>query len=259
MLADLYENYETDNDEVIELPELEAAHRELINETIKEQIADPFDSNVNYVDEYFNMMEKQLDRAEENPDLRSQIVSDGKKFCQEVLGLLDKKYNLDLNDEELEDMNLEDLQPICCALYDFFTVHYARNLKKFFIKYIIQNIDTINDAMQSLKDKNDVVTTSMRGKLTDERAAIIIANLRKVIDYIDDLDLDGLEVLSYYNSDRYDIYIITNAINDLIIGENFVRPMFKMLTVDYEDENFTDVYISIESGLIKKFKKLALE
>jgi hypothetical protein len=156
-------------------------------------------------------------------------------------------------------MNLEDLQPICSAVYDFFTVHYARNLKKFFIKYIIRNIDTISEALQSLKDKNDVVTTSMRGKLTDERAAIIIANLRKVIDYIDDLDLDGMEVLSYYNPERYDIYIMTNAINDLIIGENFVRDMFKMLTVDYEDEHFTDVYISIESGLIKKFRKMVLE
>lgn len=259
MLADLYDDLEIDTDELIELPELQSIHRELIDESIKEQIEDPFDTNVDFVDEYFTLVNKQLDKSEENPDIRDQIISDARQFCMDVIKMIDDKYSLDANYDEIEDMNLETIKDFTYALYDFFIVHYGKNVKKFFIKYISRNIDTIDEALQSLKDKNDVVTASMKSKLTDERAARIIANLRTVIGYIDDLGIDGLELLGYFNPDRYDIYVFTNAINDLIVSENFVSKFFKVLTSEYEDEHFSEVYISIESGLIKKFKKAEVE
>ena len=259
MLADLYDDLEIDSDELIELPELQSIHRELIDESIKEQIEDPFDSTVDFVDEYFTLVNNQLDKSEENPDIRDQIITDARQFCMDVLKMIDTKYDLDVNYEEIEDMNLTDIKDLTYALYDFFIVHYAKNVKKFFIKYITRNIDTIDEALQGLKDKNDVVTTSMKSKLTDERAARIIANLRTVIGYIDDLDIDGLELLGYFNPDRYDVYVFTNAINDMIVSENFVTKFFKVLTSEYEDEHFSEVYISIESGLIKKFKKADVE
>ena len=220
MLADLYDDLEIDSDELIELPELQSIHRELIDESIKEQIEDPFDSTVDFVDEYFTLVNNQLDKSEENPDIRDQIITDARQFCMDVLKMIDTKYDLDVNYEEIEDMNLTE---------------------------------------QGLKDKNDVVTTSMKSKLIDERAARIITNLRTVIGYIDDLDIDGLELLGYFNPDRYDVYVFTNAINDMIVSENFVTKFFKVLTSEYEDEHFSEVYISIESGLIKKFKKADVE
>lgn len=259
MLADLYENYEYDNDELIELPELKALHQELIDESIREQIEDPFESTINFVDDYFMLMDKQLSQSDENPDLREQIITDGKKFCQDVIGMIENKYDLDVDEETLEEMNIEDIKELTYALYDFFIIHYAKNIKKFFIKYIIQNIDTINEALSSLRDKNDVVTTSMKSKLTDERAACIIANLRTVISYIDSLDMNGQDVLGYFNPDRYDVYTINNAINDMIIGDNFVGAFFKSLTMEYENEHFTELYTSISSGLIKKFKKMSID
>ena len=41
MLTDLVDNYDIDNDELIELPQLKDVHYELINENIKDQIEDP--------------------------------------------------------------------------------------------------------------------------------------------------------------------------------------------------------------------------
>ena len=256
MLAGILdEDYEIDTDELVELPELEATHRELIDESIKEQIEDPFESSVNFVDEYFTELEKQIERCDENPDLKAQIITDGKKFCQEVIKMVDAKYSLDIDDETIEEMDLESLMQLTYGIYDFFVVHYPKNLKKFFIKYIIQNIDVINEALMGSRDVNDVMVNSLKTKLNDERAARIIANLRTVIDYIDDLDLDGLEVLGYYNPERYDIYVLTNAIHDMTISENFVRGFFQVLTNSYEDDHYTEIYIAIESGLIKKFKR----
>jgi hypothetical protein len=257
MITDLLEDVEIDNDELIELPELKALHSDLIDESIKEQIDDPFESNVNFVDEYFSIFDKQIDNAEENPDLREQLESDAKRFCEEVLNMIDDKYELGIDDDEtLGEMNLEQIKDLTYAVYDFFVIHYPKNIKKFFVKYIIQNIDTIDEALSSLRNKNDVMTNSMKTKLVDERAAAIVANLRTVIGYIDDLDLKGMDVLAYFNPDRYEIYVLTNAIQDMVISENFVRGFFKVLNSEYEDGHFTEVYISIKSGLIKKFKKM---
>ena len=256
MITDLLDDVEIDNDELIELPELKSLHSDLINESIKEQIIDPFESNVNFVDEYFSIFDKQVENAEENPDLKEQLITDAKKFCEEVLDMVDNKYDLGIEDETLAEMNVEEIKDLTYAVYDFFVIHYPKNIKKFFVKYIIRNIDTIDEALSSLRSKNDVMTNSMKTKLIDERAACIIANLRTVIGYIDDLDLKGLDMLAYFNPDRYEIYVLSNAIQDMVISENFVHDFFKVLNTDYEDEHFTEVYISIESGLIKKFKKM---
>lgn len=259
MLADLYDDFEVDNGEILEIPELKNAHRELIDESIKEQIDDPFDSTANFVDEFFTMVEKQLEKDSDNPDLQEEVTSDARRFCIEVIGMIDDKYNIDADTDTLEQMDFEDLKNLTYGLYDFFIVHYSKNLKKFFIKYIIQNIDTISEALQGYKDTNDVTTNSLKSKLTDERAAIIISRLRTVINYIDDLDIDGSELLGYFNPERYDIYILNVAIEEMTIGDDFVRKFFKTVVDEYEDDHYTEVFLSIQSGLIKKFKKMSID
>lgn len=259
VLADLYDDYEIDNGEILEIPELKNAHRELIDESIKEQIEDPFDSTANFVDEFFTLIEKQLDKDSDNPDLQEEITNDARKFCIEVINMIDNKYDIDADNDTLEQMDFEDLKNLTYGLYDFFIVHYSKNLKKFFIKYIIQNIDTISEALRGYKDTNDVTTNSLKSKLTDDRAAVIISRLRTVINYIDDLDIDGSELLGYFNPERYDIYILNVAIEEMVINDNFTRNFFKTVVDEYEDDHYTEVFLSIQSGLIKKFKKMSID
>ena len=142
MITDILDDFEVDDGELVELPELEATHRELIDGSIREQIQNPFDSSVNFVDEYFTELDRQMTNSEENPDLKSQVVTDGMKFCQEVIELIDTRYGLDIDDDTVEEMSLEDVRALCYALYDFFVVHYPKNIKKFFIK-ICNNIINI--------------------------------------------------------------------------------------------------------------------
>ena len=66
MLTDLVDNYDIDNDELIELPQLKDLHYELINENIKDQIEDPTESHVNFIDQYFLSVESELNENEEN-------------------------------------------------------------------------------------------------------------------------------------------------------------------------------------------------
>ena len=118
MITDLLDDVEIDNDELIELPELKSLHSDLINESIKEQIIDPFESNVNFVDEYFSIFDKQVENAEENPDLKEQLITDAKKFCEEVLDMVDNKYDLGIEDETLAEMNVDEIKDLTYSVYD---------------------------------------------------------------------------------------------------------------------------------------------
>ena len=106
----------------------------------------------------------------------------------------------------------------------------------------INQLDIAN-SLDHLKDRNDVVTNSLKNKLQDDRAVLILSNLKTVIEHIDTLDISGLDILGVYNPERYEIYVLSEAIQDCLISDSF------------EDDNYTNIYLAIESGLLKKFKK----
>ena len=160
--------------------------------------------------------------------------------------------NLDAN---IEDLELEDLKNLTLSLYSFFIVKYPKNIKKFFVKYIIANKDTIADALSSYNSKSDSVSISLKEKMSDPKIALILSHLRAVIEYIDSLDLNALDLMAVFNPERYDVYIITNAINDMVIGENFTHSFFYPLVNESEDDNFDNVFLSIEYSLMKKYNK----
>ena len=252
MNLSIYEDYEVDSEEAIELPDIRAMHYELINESIKEQIEDPFESKSNFVEEYFETVDKQLELNGENPEVFSNLKNDVETFCNEVINMIDAKYNLDAN---IEDLELEDLKNLTLSLYSFFIVKYPKNIKKFFVKYIIANKDTIADALSSYNSKSDSVSISLKEKMSDPKIALILSHLRAVIEYIDSLDLNALDLMAVFNPERYDVYIITNAINDMVIGENFTHSFFYPLVNESEDDNFDNVFLSIEYSLMKKYNK----
>lgn len=255
MLADLHEDYEIDNDELIELPQIKEMHYELINESIQEQVDDPFESKTNFIDTYFELIESQLESNGENPEVSESIKNDAIQFCLEIVKKIDGKYNIDVDMDTLEEKSLEDIKAFTYSLYDFFLIHYPKNLKKFFVKYIVSHMDDIANSLDHLKDRNDVVTNSLKNKLQDDRAVLILSNLKTVIEHIDTLDISGLDILGVYNPERYEIYVLSEAIQDCLISDSFAHSFFYPLVGDFEDDNYTNIYLAIESGLLKKFKK----
>lgn len=256
MLTDLVDNYEVDNDELIELPQLKGLHYELINENIRDQIEDPTESRVNFIDQYFLSVENELNDNEENIELVQNLKADVVKFCLEVITLLDDKYNLNIDRDAIEDLNLEKMKSLTYALYEFFVIKYVKNLKKFYIKYIMSHLDDICNVFASEQEPNDIMYYSFKEKLKDPRAVTILVNLDKVIEYINTLDIDGMDLIGYYNPERYDIYIISEAMQDLLISETFVDAFIEPMNDKYDETIFTRVKLSIESSLLKKFKKV---
>lgn len=258
MLTEINEDYEYDREDAAELPNIEMIHTELIDELILDQVDDPFVSKTDYVTEYFDIISQQKEVNGNNPDVQYNLDMDAKKFCTEVIKLIDDKYDLDIDFERLDEYNLEQLHNVTEALYRFFVLQYGKNVKKFFVKFINKNITILYDAISSQSDRNDVITNSMKSKIRDSKVAIIISNLSSVIDYIIDLDLNGFDMLSLYNPDKYDIYILTELMTDFILPEDKFGLKFFDIVKDQSNEYYTDIYVAIESSLIKKFKKEGL-
>ena len=256
MLTDLYNSFEVDNDSMMELPELSSLHNELISESILDQIENPFESRVNFVDEYFNTVNKQLELNDENPETYAAITSEAISFCMDVLKLIDKKFELDLDDESLLDKGLEEIKTLTYAAYEFFVIHYFKNLKKFFVKYITMHLDDINDIIGDNKDRNDVVTNAMKIKVDDPRMVNVLSNLKTVINYIDSLELDGSDILDVFNQDKYEIFVLNSSIGNALISPNFGTKFFAPVTKDYFDDAFSDIFLSIQSSLMRKFVKI---
>ena len=78
----------------------------------------------------------------------------------------------------------------------------------------------------------------------------------KVIEYINTLDIDGMDLIGYYNPERYDVYIISEATQDLILSETFVPSFIEPMNDKYDESVFIKVKLSVESSLLKKFKKV---
>ena len=256
MLTDLYNSFEIDNDNMMELPEIGALHNELINESILDQIENPFESRVNFVDDYFNTVNKQLELNDENPETYAAIRDEAISFCLDVLKLIDKKFDLDLDDESLLDKGLEEIKTLTYAAYEFFVIHYYKNLKKFFVKYIIMHLDDINDIIGDNKDRNDVVSNAMKVKVDDPRMANVLSNLKMVINYIDSLELDGSDILDVFNQDKYEIFVLNSAIGRSLISASFGTKFFSPVTKDYFDDAYNDIFLSIQSSLMRKFVKI---
>ena len=259
MLNDLFENYEIDTDEYIEIPFIKGLHTELINENIREQIDNPFETQVNFIDEYFKTFDNEKESGDENPEVVQAMERDAFDFCYTIINMIDDKYDLNIDQAALDDFSLEKLKSLTYALYDFFVVHYPKNIKKFYVKYILSNLEEIAGVFKDYDDHNDVVTQAFKEKLNDNNAVTVISNLKKVIEYINSLEIKGMDMLSFFNQDRYDIYVLTEAIQDLTIDETFVEKFCYPLKSEFEDEHYTEIYLAIESGLIKKFKKKAIE
>ena len=259
MLSQYEEDYELDNDELMELPELRGLHYELINEEIAEQVENPFESRINFLDDYFDEYDDLVEQYEENPDMMSILKTDAHAFCCSVIKLIEEKFNLDIDDENINDLGIDKLRSITYALYEFFVVNYSKNLKKFFVKYIIKNSNEIYNVLSNVQEKQDVVTASYKQKLTDEKIAVILSNLKAVIEYVNSLDLEPLEVMDIYNPERYDIYQLTALVTEGTMNGDFTSKFFEPLVYSNSSEDYIDMFSAIEGGLIKKFKKVAAD
>lgn len=247
--------YEDAPDGYIELPEISDLQDELIDENINEQVANPFQTEINFVEVFEDNCIKTLNEYNNDTDVSNRINHMKKDFFMKVLAMIDKRYGLDLDYDVLAGKSFEYIQDLTEAIYEFFITKYPKNIKKFFTNYILEHKSQIGDLFENEKHKKDVSSIALRRKYEDGNVALILANLTEVIAYIRDLKLQTLDIMDEFNSERSDVYIITEAIQEFVITGDFVDKFMEPLFTDKQDEYYDSLIIGIQNSIGKKSKK----
>lgn len=255
MIKAISDEYEDAPDGFISLPEITDLQEELIDENIKEQIANPFQTEVDFVEVFEDNCEKTLQQYDNDIDVNNQLKTLKKDFFLKVLALIDIKYGLEIDYDALSEKSFDYVQDLTEAAYEFFITKYPKNIKKFFTNYILEHKADIGELFENEKHKKDVSSISLRHKYEDANVALILANLTEVIGYISNLRLQTLDIMGEFNPERSAIFIITEAIQDFIITGDFVDAFMEPLMTDKQDEYYDSLIIGIQNVIGKKSKK----
>lgn len=246
-------DFEDDNDEYILIPKLKDLQTELLEECIKAQIADPHSSSTNFIEPYHDDLIVAL-KSEMSDDTRTAIMQDAEEFYTTILMLINNKFNLDI-DMTTVSRNNDYLVTLTDAIYQFFIIDYVKNIKKFFVKFITQNQSDIAAMFDSDK-KKDVSTTVFKKKLLSKNMVTILSNIDAVLSYIYNLNIDAADFIDFFNQDRYEVKVISDAIDDFVITGDFVQSFLSEIGNNQQTGGYDIIILKVQNALYDKNKRL---
>lgn len=134
------------------------------------------------------------------------------------------------------DMGNTDMYSLAKYIYDLFIAKYDISVFTFFHRFITLQKDYIYSALQldSRKKSKDTSTIYNKNTYEDPKLAIIIANLEYCLNFINNLDFDPYQTLSYIyytDEDKNIMAFLLNYIDpnnnlyDILIGNVFKTPL----------------------------------
>ena len=150
MITIVDEDIETVGDNIIPISPLDSLSEELLNETIDTQLKNPYLASTNCVAEFNELYEYAKEDAINEDDERFVRNTADDFYCR-LVEKIDKKFNLGIEETLFGELSLENKANIAEALYSFFVIEYATNVKSYFIKVIEANFDDICDPLRQSK------------------------------------------------------------------------------------------------------------
>lgn len=173
---------------------------------------------VNIISAYeqnFKLMEEQFPGDSQNIKMvREQVY-------RQIIDILCDKFNLRFNNTD----EYIDLYSAAYYLYDFTVSKRNINMVAFFTAFIINNKDTLYDALNldSYRKNKDSATIYNKHIYTDHKYSMISANIELVLDYISTFDVSLMNIFQsvYVNKDI--IQFLDNTIAD---NGNFFKDFY---------------------------------
>lgn len=240
--------------EVILIPQVQDLSRTLLNEDIKIQLENPFITKNDFVETFNQQCEEFLEEDDFDTDTIMEFNSERIEFYIGVIELLDEKFDLHCDIDSISQKGLDDINDICSALYNFFTVKRKKNIKNMILNYILENENEIIKTLDILKENKDVTTTKNIDKVEDKNLALIITNIEEVIRYIKSLDITMDVMINYTDLDLFNNMMVKELIEDCIIACNFQTRYFSPI-YSFKDTHYDEIISKITSDLIKVSKK----
>lgn len=252
-MSSFYDAEDMDS-EMILLPQIQNMRLSLIEENIRIQVENPFESHSNFVEAFNQQCEEALQEDDYDEDVIKRVDEEKLRFYIEVIDLISNKFQLDCDIDSISEKPVDEVSDICSALYNFFIIKRKKNIKNIMLGYILEHEEQISESLEYLKRKKDVVTTETRTKLEDENLSMFLANIQRVLYYIKSLDLSMDELIQYTGLEIYNNAIIDELLKNATIKSNFQELYFAPLFT-YQDVIYDEIISKIESGIIKAARK----
>jgi hypothetical protein len=258
-------NYETDDivetfgddEDVIRLSPLEELSQELLSESIKYQIDNPFSSKVNLLQEFIDEYDETNEWLEGNDDATYENNSIAISFYRSVLQMLDKKFNLELDYGALESLNVDGLRNLTEGLYTFFIIKYERNIAKYLTKVILDYKETIlaNIGKEVSMDTDSVSYISYKRKLRDVNDVFIFTEINNVISQIRGLEISVDDFIDYFNEEKFEVAVLKYGVENFIINGDFVSVFLDpVFGYDVQNNDYDRILSDVLQNLYKKLK-----
>ena len=256
--------YITDEDDIVHTSALKELSNDLITEGLKSEVGNPYMAHVDFLEQFEEEYEFQMADLDEADDIYQDNKDIARDFYLRVLFMLDDRFHLEIDEEQVGAISLEGLKNMTEGLYTFFILKYRKNISKYLIRLVIDNEDSLADALnqsvkEMLKQKNydDTVTySSWTRKVENVRYGSILASVNEVIATVKNIDVDPKDFIEFFNTEKFEVACVEYAIDHMIITGDFV-PYF--LDVVFGDEVQNDIYDDIvgevQHALYKRYKK----
>jgi hypothetical protein len=240
--------------ELVLIPQVQELSRILLNEDIKVQLENPFETKNDFVETFDQQCEEMVEEDDFDSDTIKQVEEERVEFYIKVINMLDEKFQLNCDTDYISQKSVVDINDICSALYNFFVIRRKKTIKNMVLNYIIENENEIVKTLEIYKDNKDVSTLSNNIKIEDENIALIVTNIEEVISYFKSLNISMDEMINYSDLDLFNNAMVKELIDDSVISPDFQVLYFSPI-YSFKDTHYDEIISKIEHDLIKVAKK----
>ena len=242
------------DDNVVRVSTLEDLDDELIDECISEQIESPYFSRSNYLEEFKENFDEEIEEANDDGEEIARLTQIANNFYFKVIYMIEKRFDLSIDHDVVESLTNEAIRNVAEGLYEFFIVNYIDNVSKYLSSQIIWNKDSIIDV---LKDEtgNNVVMNALVAKISDKGYAYILGNINRSINIVKDTETTPEEFIDVFNIDEFGTMIVKYAISNGIICGDFVDSFLKPILGHTQDDVYDIVALNVQLAVYRDYRK----
>lgn len=225
---------------------------ELLKESIKEQIEDPLQTNVDFINVVIEKCELLKKEFENDPDNILLINRRVEPFFEFIIQQINERFDLGLDMDSITTGEYVELAEI---LYNFFILRYKKNISKFIYKYILKNKKFLSENFENLNKKKDVSQITLKKTLKNKDEINILSNLHNIIRYILSLEFDPQDFLKYCcREELYEGIKIKGLILEGKMLGNFVS-LYLLPIQDKYDNIVDEIQTEVKYKILKKIQE----
>lgn len=248
------EKLEPFNEDVVRVSTLEDLDNELIDECISEQIANPFFTRSNFLEEFKENYDEEIEDANDDSDEISRLRHIANNFYYKVIYMIEEKFKLDIDHDIVESLSDDAVRNIAEGTYEFFVVNYVDNISEYLANKIIWYKDDIVDALKD-ESMNNPIMNSIFTRIKDKGYALILGNINRSVNIVKELDIGPEDFIANFNEEEFGTAIVRYAITNGIICGNFVKAFLEPTLGHCQDDIYDMVVLNVQQAVYRDYRK----